>query len=120
MTSHLAGGGDSALFGDNAALYFLGSHPMVPATILSWTSVSNNVMEMVIDAPGITSFYHPEIIADLKVGTWTNVPHSATVGGAYVMTNLVYSSTDATGTNEVIYLQTTADKAFFRIVGPQQ
>ena len=119
MTSHLAGGGDSALYGDNASLHFLGGHPMVPATILSWTAVSNGVMEMVIDAPGITSLYHPEAVTDLAIGTWTNVPHSDAAGGAYYATNLSYSTTDATGTNEVIYIQTTEAKKFFNIVGPE-
>jgi len=119
MTSHLAGGGDSALYGDNASLHFLGGHPMVPATILSWTAVSNGVMEMVIYAPGITSLYHPEAVTDLAIGTWTNVPHSDTAGGAYYATNLSYSTTDATETNEVIYIQTTEAKKFFNIVGPE-
>ena len=119
ITSHLAGGSDSALWADDAGLRFLGANPMVPATILGWTAVSNGVMEMVVDAPGFAALYHPEAIADLVVGSWTNVPHSATAGGPYVVTNLSYSSTDATGTNEVIYLQTPADKEFFNIVGPQ-
>jgi len=119
MTSHLLGGGDSALWGDNASLRFLGANPMVSATILSLTAVSDGIMQMVVDAPGITSFYHPEATTDLAIGTWTNVPHSSSVGGTYYKTNLSYSTADATGTNEVIYLQTTDAAKFFNIVGPE-
>lgn len=119
IISHLAGGNDSALWADDASLHFLGANPLVPATILSWTAVSNDVMKMVVDAPGSAALYHPEAIMDLSTGTWINVPHSATAGGTYVVTNLSYSSTDATGTNEVIYIQTTEAKKFFNIVGPE-
>ena len=119
MTSHLLGGADSALWGDNASLVFLGAHPMLPATILSWTAVSNGVMKMVVDAPGITSLYRPKATTDLLAGTWANVPHSDDGVNPFVVTNLGYSTTDATGTNEVIYVNATEATKFFGIGGSE-
>ena len=84
-----------------------------PATIVGWSTFSNNVMQMVVDAPGVASLYYPKTTEDLVFGTWTNVPHSKDGLNPFVITNLAYST--AMGTNEVIYVQATNAAAFFGI-----
>ena len=114
MMSQLDGGTDSGLFGDNAELR---SFEVIndPATILSVSSVSNNVLKMVIDAPSSAGNYYPKSKLDLVTGTWSSVPHSDDGVNPFVVTNLGYSTTDATGTNEVIYVNATNSAGFFGI-----
>ena len=89
--------------------------PPDPATIIGWSSVSSNVMELVVHAPNIPNRYHPEVSSDLVVGGWTNVPHSTNGLAPFVVTNLAYSA--ESGTNRVIYVQAETDAGFFEIIG---
>lgn len=86
-------------------------------TIVSWSQISSNVMKMVIDAPSSMDRYSLQSKADLVVGPWGSVAHSDDGVNPFVVTNLSYSTTDATGTNEVIYLQSTDAQKFFNIIG---
>ncbi|MEN8255356.1 MAG: hypothetical protein ABFR33_07795, partial [Verrucomicrobiota bacterium] len=87
-----------------------------PASIAEWSAVSNDVMKMVVDAPGPASRYHPEASTNLVEGGWARVPHSTNGLPPFVETNLSYST--AEGTNEVIYVETDATSAeFFKIIG---
>ena len=101
------------LEGDGLYLDVQMSSTVAPATIVSWTSISNNVMQMVVDAPSSASSYSPKTTTDLVNGIWTNVPHSKDGLDPFVITNLAYST--AIGTNEVIYVQATNAAAFFGI-----
>ncbi|MEN8254315.1 MAG: hypothetical protein ABFR33_02490, partial [Verrucomicrobiota bacterium] len=89
---------------------------VLPAGIVGWESASSNIMEMVVDAPGAANRYFPVATTNLVDGIWTNVPHSDTNTGPFVVTNLGHSTTDASGTNEVIYLQADGNAKFFRII----
>jgi len=88
--------------------------PFLPATILSWTSVSDSVMKLVIDAPGDPALYYPKGTADLTLG-FSGVAHSDNAAGPFVVTNLSYSATE--GGNEAIYVETTGSQKFFGIGG---
>ncbi len=85
--------------------------------IKGWSRVSDTVMRMVVDAPVTASRYAPQGRTDLNIGTWVDVPHSDDGTNPFVVTNLDYSTTDATGTNEVIYVQSDDAEEFFRIIG---
>ncbi|MEA2069100.1 MAG: hypothetical protein U9P12_07870, partial [Verrucomicrobiota bacterium] len=84
-------------------------------TIIGWSAHSGNIMKMVIDAPGRPVDYSPAARSDLVFGGWTNVAHSDNGVNSFVVTNLDYSTVDATGTNEVIYVQSTDAAKFFRV-----
>ena len=84
----------------------------VPATILSWTSVSDTVMKLVVDAPADPALYYPKGTVDLTVG-FSGVAHSDNVAGPFIVTNLSYST--AEGDDEAIYVETTATEKFFGI-----
>ena len=82
-------------------------------TIIGW-SISNNVMRMVVDAPGSVDRFHPEATTNLMSGVWGGVAHSDDGVNPFVVTNLTYST--AEGTNEVIYVNATNNAAeFFKI-----
>ncbi len=89
-----------------------------PATILGWSAVSGNLMEMVVAVPGIPSLYHPEGRLDLASGTWANVAHSIDGNDPFVVTNLGYSA--ASGDNRMIYVKAEDGKGFFNIIGTPQ
>ena len=77
----------------------------------------DNMVRLVINTPGLTGSYYPEAILDLVLGTWTHIEHSYTNdAGTFALTNLSYSSSDASGTNEVIYLDAADVKKFFKIL----
>ena len=84
-----------------------------PATIVSLSVFSTNVMRMVVDAPDAAINYYPQTVEDLVVGTWTNAAHSIDGSEPFVVTNLSYSAAD--GTNEVIYVHADEAKGFFGI-----
>ena len=84
-----------------------------PATIVSLSVFSTNVMRMVVDAPDAAINYYPKTVEDLVVGTWTNAAHSINGSEPFVVTNLSYST--AEGTNEVIYVRADGATAFFGI-----
>ena len=111
--TYLDGLGDSGLWSDNVAL--IEADPIDPATILSFSSVSSNVLKMVVNAPSSAENYYPKSKTDLLTGTWGSVPHSDDGVNPFVVTNLGYSTTDATGTNEVIYVNAINSAAFFGI-----
>ena len=86
----------------------------VPATIVSWTSVSDSVMKLVIDVPADPALYYPKATTDLVSGTWAGVPHSNTDAGPFdTITNLSYSATE--GGNKAIFVETTETAKFFGI-----
>ncbi len=90
--------------------------PARPATILSVSAVSGDVLRMVVDAPGAGHSYYPKSTPDLIIGTWAGVGHSTNGSDPFVVTNLDYvSEYDATGTNKVIYVQATNAAGFFGI-----
>ena len=88
---------------------------IVEPSIVSSSIVSGNVMKLVVDAPIDASRYWPEGVANLALGSWTNIAHSDDGVNAFVVTNLAYST--AEGTNEVIYVQTVNPAGFFKVVG---
>jgi hypothetical protein len=93
--------------------------PSGPSRILKWTPLPGNIVQMVVDAPGRTKDYYPKASSDLLSGGWEGVAHSDDGTDPFVITNLDYSTTDASGTNEVIYVQSTDAKKYFRIGGAQ-
>lgn len=89
---------------------------VVPSTILNVTAVPSGNIKMVVNAPGAANFYSPMATTSLVEGTWVDVLHSDAAEGSYYFTNLNHSTPDATGTNEVIYLQADAPAKFFKII----
>ena len=83
-----------------------------PATIVSWSTVSDSVMKLVIDAPWAADLYYPKATTNLNT-PWAAVSHSDDGVHDFVVTNLSYST--AEGTNEVIYVETTNAIKFFGI-----
>ncbi len=86
---------------------------MGSSTIEGWSAGSGNSMSMVVNTPGAANLYSPKTTTNLVDGTWTGVPHSDDGVNAFIVTNLGYSSVDASGTNEVIYLQANEATGFF-------
>lgn len=82
-------------------------------TIISLTAVSNGVMKMVVDAQSTGNNYYPIADNDLTVASWTTVEHSDNPTTGFAVTNLDYSTTS--GTNKVIYVQSTEAQKFFKI-----
>ncbi len=94
-------------------LYAIYGEPK-PASIVSFSMVSNNVMKMVFYTYAFsTNNYYPLVTADLMVPSWTNVPHSKDGSAPFLVTNLTYSTAD--GTNSVIYLKADGTQGFFGI-----
>ena len=86
-----------------------------PPSTVSLTSISGNVMEMVVYLSGAEAeSFVPQATTDLITVPWTNVPHSATSGGSFAYTNLSVS-TPVDG-NKVIYLESTEDNKFFKLI----
>ena len=92
--------------------------PTEAATIVSST-VSNNLMKIVVDTPSGVHLYHPMASSNLATGAWGSIPHSDDGVNAFVVTNLEYSTADASGTNEVIYVQVDYVQKFFKVDGEQ-
>ena len=88
-----------------------------PASIVDWSSISGNVMEMVVYVPGTLSNYHPETAGDLTSGTWINVPHSIDGSNPFVQTNFDYSAVASNGTDRVIYVKAEDGEGFFKVIG---
>ncbi|MEN8255354.1 MAG: hypothetical protein ABFR33_07785 [Verrucomicrobiota bacterium] len=96
------------------------SDPTLPPTIVGCSTVSSNMLEMVVDAPGPANRYHLQGTASLlpESRLWRRVAHSDGGGGPFAYTNLAYSTPDtATDTNEVAHVRTDDAAGFFRIVG---
>lgn len=87
--------------------------PTKPATIIALTSVSGNVVKMVVDAPDAPESYYPLANVDLVNGGWSMVAHSDDGVNPFVVTNLSYSTVE--GTNEVIYLKAEDAAKFFGV-----
>ena len=88
-----------------------------PATILGISS-TNGVMKIVIDAPGFGHAYWPKSKTDLVAGSWEGVAHSLDGAPPWYVTNLSYvAEYDESGTNEVIYVQSSDAVKFFGIGG---
>lgn len=86
--------------------------------ILSITPQTGDILKLVVNLPSPAGRYHPESVASLATGSWTNEPHSDDGVNAFVNTNMGYSTLDATGTNEVIYVRSTPEiEKFIKIIG---
>jgi len=92
--------------------------PTEAATIVS-SSISNHVMRMVIDIPSGLNFYQPMASSNLVTEGWGSIPHSDDGVNPFVVTNLDYSTTDTSGSNEVIYVEVDHVQKFFSIEGMQ-
>lgn len=93
--------------------------PSGPSEIMGWSKEPGGLMKMVINAPGRTKDYYPKATSDLLAGGWEGVPHSSDGIDTFTVTNLDYSTVDASGTNEVIYVHADDANKFFRIGGAQ-
>ncbi|MEN8253986.1 MAG: DNRLRE domain-containing protein [Verrucomicrobiota bacterium] len=90
-----------------------------PPEIISLSAApGGDMVEMVVNAPSSADAYEPQASSGLVVTNWAHVEHSYTNDLATLaLTNLSYATTDASGTNEVIYLQAAAASKFFKVVG---
>lgn len=96
-----------------------------PATILEISPGPGSTMRVVIDIPEGPERYWPEAKQDLVTGAWTNVAHSVDGAPPWFVTNLSYvveydtSHTNGLGefTHEVIYVDSSDAKKFFRVPG---
>ena len=96
------------------------SDPTLPPTILSFSSVSSNIVKMIVDAPSPANRYYLQGTTGLLPGSepWARVAHSDNGVKPFIFTNLAYSSSDtATGTNEVIYVQADDAVGFLKMAG---
>lgn len=89
--------------------------PVNPASIISWSAISSDVMKMVINIPGLPTDYSPQATTDLISVPWGSVAHSDDGVHAFVVTNMDYST--ISGTNKVIYMQSTDAQKFFNVGG---
>ena len=74
-------------------------------------------MKMVVNIPGSPTDYNPQATTDLISIPWGSVAHSDDGVNAFVVTNMDYSTIDASGTNKVIYMQSNDAQKFFNIGG---
>jgi len=88
-----------------------------PATILSVTAQSRDIMRIVIDAPNSGALYWPKAKSNLIIGSWEGVAHSVDGSAPWYVTNLSYVTEFESGTNEVIYVQADEAQKFFEIIG---
>ncbi len=86
----------------------------LPASIMGFSSASNNLMKIVVSAPD-AAHTSPKTKTDLLSDSWADVAHSDDGVNALVITNLGYSTVE--GTNVAIYVAATNSAAFFGI-GP--
>jgi len=86
------------------------------ATVVGW-SVTNDMMRLVIAAPGSASIYYPKTTTDLVLVPWGSVAHSDDGVNPSHVTNLNYSTAD--GANKVIYVQANGAEGFFGIGGEE-
>ncbi len=102
-----------AVFTAGGYLYSSGDPIPSPGTIVSFTQVSDIVMELVVssDTP---SWCYPKSTPDLTADTvWSGVGHSTNGSAPFVVTNLNYSA--VSGTNFIIYVEANADHKFFTV-----
>jgi hypothetical protein len=86
-------------------------------TLVDFSPVPGDMMKAVFNTKGAANIYSLLAITNLLDGTWTNVAHSDDGENAFIVTNLGYSTVDATGTNIVIYVQSNDASKFFKIIG---
>ena len=91
--------------------------PIDPPLIMSWSTLPNDLMKIVVNTPSAADYYFPQSKTNLMSGSWGSVAHSDDGVHSFLITNLDYSTTDASGTNKVIYLETTDAQKFFNIIG---
>lgn len=90
--------------------------PSGQPTIIDLSVHSGNIMKMVVNAPGRLVDYSLAATTDLSVGSWNPVAHSDDGVHSFVVTNLEYSTTDVSGSNEVVYVNALGGGArFYRI-----
>jgi len=82
------------------------------ATIVGF-SITNDMMRLVLDAPGAADGFYPKSTTDLVAGTWGGVAHSDDGVNPLYITNLSYSTLE--GLNKVIYVDATNSQSFFGI-----
>ncbi|MEN8255280.1 MAG: sialidase family protein [Verrucomicrobiota bacterium] len=88
-----------------------------PATILDFSLVpGTGIMQLVVNVPGAKSHYYPVAATNLLDGTWIRAAHSTNGVDGFVVTNLDYSTSDVTGTNEVIYVRADEEREFFKMI----
>ena len=85
----------------------------LPATIISVTPVSGNLLKLVISAPSAADKYYPKAKSALTESDWVEVPHSDNGTNPFKVSNLTYSTVE--GENKVIYVKTTDTAKFFGI-----
>ncbi len=90
------------------------SVPLSEPTIVG-SSVSNNLMKILVDAPSGGEHYYPVASSNLESAVWGHIPHSPDGLNPFVATNLSYSTTD--GSNTVIYVRVDHAQKFFKVDG---
>ncbi len=90
------------------------SVPLSEPTIVG-SSVSNNLMKILVDAPSGGEHYYPVASSNLESAVWGHIPHSPDGLNPFVATNLSYSTTD--GSNTVIYVRVDYAQKFFKVDG---
>ncbi len=86
--------------------------------IKSFAPWFDGVMKMVVSC-AVPENNYPTSTLDLQTGSWERVAHSDNGTNPFVVTNLDYSTMDASGTKEVIYVQSSDARKFFRIGGAE-
>jgi hypothetical protein len=84
-----------------------------PGAILSFTQVSDSVMELVVNSDNPSWCYPKSALALTADTVWSRVGHSTNGAAPFVETNLNYSA--VSGTNLVIYVEVDEDQKFFAI-----
>ncbi|QHI68531.1 hypothetical protein [Tichowtungia aerotolerans] len=90
--------------------------PPQAAAIVSCSSVSGDVMRLVVDAPDAASRYTLFCASNLTANAWETIGHSVDGSEPFVVSNLSYVTEFESATNEVIYVKTIEPEGFFRII----
>lgn len=99
------------LFG--STVYVENTNSVANAAILSITSVSDSILELLVSSDN-PSICYPKCKTNLVTDViWSSVGHSDNSGGPFSVNNLTHSS--ASGTNFVIYVEADGTKKFFEI-----
>lgn len=111
----LAGGIEERVWFDGVSYYVIGGSSVAPATILSITSVGNDILRIVVDAPAGQLNYWPKATPNLVTDSWMGLAHSIDGSAPWYVTNLTYVTEYESVTNEVIYVQADEAVEFFGI-----
>ena len=108
--SYSAGGGVP-----DYAFYMLYASPPPVISIVNWSFVSNDLIQVEVDLPGNPALFHPETTTNLTAVPWGNAAHSSDGGNPFLVTNLSYSSLGTNGTNRVFFVKAEGNSAFFSV-----